>query len=330
MARSRRIAPGLVASSLFLALMSPASAHPGHGHVDLPIARLIAPVLGESAEVDTAEPPIAQRYPWTFPRSEVDRPDEISGPMVHVVYLVPAGMPDDHYDELGVLEDSLRSMNHWMRQQTGNQQWRLDTYTFQPSGSPTPVNAVDVTFIQSSKPSAELSEAESVRAELAAHGLDEVDKRYLTYVAADAGAVCGDAFVPISVDQTEVVDGKYAQVYLYSTEGCRPREFAWNATEPSYTEATAIHELVHNDGMVPMAAPHNCVVSPLAFGHVCTGPLWASAVIGNDLDPERFDLMYPFAGLPLTEKTLDADHLDYYRHPAPYLDLEQGLYLETV
>jgi hypothetical protein len=40
--------------------------------------------------------------------------------------------------------------------------------------------------------------------------------------------------------------------------------------------------------------------------------------------------MYPYVGLPLNEKMLDADHLDYYRHLAPYRDLEQSLYLETV
>jgi hypothetical protein len=32
----------------------------------------------------------------------------------------------------------------------------------------------------------------------------------------------------------------------------------------------------------------------------------------------------------LSEKKLDEDHLDYYRHLAPYKDLGQGLYLETV
>ena len=48
------------------------------------------------------------------------------------------------------------------------------------------------------------------------------------------------------------------------------------------------------------------------------------------MDPERFDVMCPYVGLPLNQKQLDADHLDYYRHLAPYKDLEQGLYLETV
>jgi hypothetical protein len=33
---------------------------------------------------------------------------------------------------------------------------------------------------------------------------------------------------------------------------------------------------------------------------------------------------------PLSEEQLDADNLDYFRHPFPYRDLEQGVFLEQV
>ena len=297
----------------------------------LAVAQILAPPgahpTGVANEADEASLS-AQRYPWTFPRTSVDRPDEKSGRLLHVVYLRAAGMPDDHYDELGILEDSVRSMNVWMKQQTGNQQWRFDTYTFTATdpatGEPRSVEAIDVTFINSSKPSTSLDSAGEVEAELRARGLVQPNKRYLSYVAAGAGGVCGDAFYPFFPDTTPV-DGIFSQVYLYSSEGCRAREFAPNATQPSYAETIAMQEMIHNDGMVPLPAPHDCLVSPLAFAHVCTGPLWATG-----LDPERFDVMYPYVGLPLSEKKLDEDRLDYYRHPGPYRDLEQGLYLETV
>ena len=319
-----------IAALLLLSIVTPATAHTDHGP-DLGIARILAPATGQAADVDDGvDAALAgQRYPWAFPRSTVDRPDEKVGRQIHVIYLVPAAAPDDHYDTLGVLEDSLRSMNHWMRQQTGNQQWSLDTYTFRPEGSSEPVNAIDVTFVASDKVQSQLGSVSAVQGELEARGFDDPNKRYLSYVAANAGGVCGDAWYPLDPSPTEV-DGKYADVYLYSSEGCNPRDFATSPTEPSHVEATAMQELIHNDGMVPLVAPHDCLVSLLAFGHVCTGPLWASDVVGQGLDPERFDVMYPYVGVPLGEKKLDEDHLDYYRHLAPYRDLEQGLYLETV
>jgi hypothetical protein len=84
-----------------------------------------------------------------------------------------------------------------------------------------------------------------------------------------------------------------------------------------------MQEMIHNDGQVTLTAPHDCVVSLLAFGHVCTGPLWASPAT----DPESTDVMFPYVGLPLNEKQLDADNLDYFRHPFPFRDLEDSPYL---
>jgi hypothetical protein len=329
--RDRRLlAPALLVMSLAaMPLATPAVADQGVEQPNRVVAQILAPPTADVAAAEGETALTGQRYPWTFSRSAVDRPDERSGRLIHVVYLRAAGMPDDHYDELGILEDSVRSMNVWTKQQTGNQQWRFDTYTFTAADPTAPggtrsVNAVDVTFIDSPKPSTSLDSAGEVEAELTSRRLNDPNKRYLSYVSASAGGVCGDAWFPLVPDATPV-DGQFSQVYLYSSDGCRAREFAPNATQPSFAETIAMQEMIHNDGMVPLVAPHDCVVSLLAFGHVCTGPLWAT-----ELDPERFDVMYPYVGLPLNEKKLDEDHLDYYRHLAPYKDLEQSLYLETV
>ena len=318
---------------LLLALVSPASALQANDAASAPqlaVAQALAPPSSEGA-ADAAELQAlaGQRYPYLFPRSATDRPDQVSGRQIHVIYLLPAAMPDDRYDELGVIEDSVRSMNAWMRQQTGNQEWVFDTYSFTPPGATEPVSAIDVSFVESDKVGTQLGSVSNVQAELIEKGFDEPNKRYLSYVASNAGGVCGDAWFPLVPDATPV-DGKYSDIYLYSSEGCRAREFAPNATTPSYTETIAMQEMIHNDGMVPLVAPHDCWVGLLAFGHVCTGPLWAGGGDAGGLDPERFDVMFPYVGLPLSAKQLDADHLDYYRQLAPYKDLEQGLYLKTV
>ena len=338
MMRRSFISP-LLAAVVAVALAVPAGATRPATPVreGLGIARIIAPPSGSTvvetqlAEGGSAAAEGDERYPWIYERSATDRPDERTGRQIHVVYLIAAGMPDDRFDERGFLEDSARSMNHWTREETGNLQWRFDTYTFPwddpatPEIDPVPVEGIDVTTIESTRSSSQLNSVDLVEAELISHGLNNPSKRYLSYVAANAGGVCGDAWYNFS-PLPDNFDGQYSDIYLYSSSGCRARDFAQSATQPSFTETIAMQEMVHNDAMVPMVAPRNCIVSPLAFGHVCTGALWASP----GLDPESTDVMFPYVGLPLNQKHLDTDHLDYFRHPFPYRDLEQSPYLETV
>src|SRR5688572_21523317 len=91
----------LIAGSL------PAGAHPVRN--DLAVATILALPVADRVQLDQAGSAASeastteQRYPWTFERSSLDRPDQTTGRMLHVVYLVAAGMPDDHYDELGVI-----------------------------------------------------------------------------------------------------------------------------------------------------------------------------------------------------------------------------------
>ncbi len=313
---------GRAAEVVALTLAPPGS--PDDGELQALLARSELASAIEDGDVP------GQRYPWIFPRSATDRPDEVAGRQIHIVYVLARNLPDDHYDEAGVLEDSARSQNAWMRQQTGTQEWRLDTYTFSWDDPETlevedvPVQAVDVTTIETGKHEDALDSVGELRTELAARGLNDPNKRYIVYAASNAGGVCGSAFWTLD-PRPDSFDGQYSGIYLYSSSGCRAREFAPNATTPSYAETIAMQEMIHNDGMVPMTAPHNCVVSALAYGHVCTGPLWASG-----LDPERFDVMYPYVGLPLNQKLLDQDRLDYYGHPFPVRDLDSSPYLTSV
>ncbi|HYH27711.1 MAG TPA: hypothetical protein VEA19_02920 [Actinomycetota bacterium] len=302
---------------------------PNDGHLALKAA-LDRQLSSEDAAADSSLP--GQRHPWRIPRSSTDRPDEKAGRLLHIVYVLPAGAPDDQYDEKGIIDDSMRAMNAWTRQQTGNQkQWRLDTFTFEWDDPDTTqienirVNAVDVTFIRSNRLDDQLDSVSEVEGELVGRGLNKSNKRYLSFVASNAGGVCGDAwwsYVPTQDD----FDGQYSDVYLYSSSGCRARDWAPNATTPAYTESIAMQEMIHNDGIVPPGAPHGCGPTSLP-AHVCNPAL----ILTPELDPEYTDVMYPFVGLPLSQKVIDDDNLDYYGTPYPGIrDLDQGLYLENV
>lgn len=259
-----------------------------------------------------------------LPRAESDRPDFDSGRQVHLIYLVPADAADEDLDVDGTLECSIRAQQQWVAEQTEGLEWRLDTFLTEVvvDGQKRTVAAPDVTFVASPQPAENLESGGAVRQELRARGFDDPDKRYLTYVeSGGGGGTCGDAFYPLLGGW----GGQYAQVYLNSSEGCGSDEFGVPGA-PSHAESVAQQELMHNDGMTPIGAPHGCLLGmPPGIGHVCT-----VAIPIPELDPERFDVMYPFAGVPLSEKKLDIGHDDYFRHNLPILDFVDSPFLRAV
>lgn len=269
--------------------------------------------------------PLPSRYPWEIPRSQVDRPDEVSGPQIHPVYLLSWDAFDERLDVRGVIEDSMRAQNAWFREQSGGLQWRLDTFRFEwrdpsdPDAEPVEVEAADVTFLRHPRGSFSIPDL------LAEYGLNDPDKRYLVYAAAHVSGNCGLSDYP-ALEETNLIegfDGRNSVVLLNSPAECRARDFAPGPDEPSFTESIAQHVLLNSEGLVPSVAPHHC--GGLVWtGSVCTGPL----VADPERDPELNDLMFPFAGLvPLSEQTLDRGNDDYFGHPFPYFDLEDSRYL---
>lgn len=64
----------------------------------------------------------------TLLRSSYDRPDDITGPQVHVVYAVKNGTPDRQFDTNGLIERSIEHMDRWLFEQSGGTGIRFDTY----------------------------------------------------------------------------------------------------------------------------------------------------------------------------------------------------------
>lgn len=247
-------------------------------------------------------------------RAVRDRVDVAPGPLVHILYLVPTDARDMSIDFNGVLDCSVMAQMEWFREASDGLEWRLDTYHRGRA------ELVDVTYVATEKTRAELAGAFDVMDELRILGFADEDKRYLTYVqSGDGTGLCGDAIYPINASE-DPVDGKYAQVYLESIAECRATEFGVPG-KPSFSETIAQQELIHNDGMVPIGAPHNCWTASLV-GHVCTPGLGLT-----QLDPETADVMFPYVGLPLSQKQLDPGNDDYFRHLLPIRDLQGSIYL---
>ena len=297
------------------------------------VARLLAPpvvdppVPGQASDHAAATRSASgSRYPYAIPRATADRPDTQDGRLVHVVYYLPSDKPDDALDTLGVLDVSVAAQNAWFAAQSGGRRWRFDTFRFDASvdGATRRVTAYDVTFVRGSKPASAVRDIDALSAEIIASGIVESGKRYLIYAAVDTGNACGEAYYPLTRALDRGADGQFAAVYLDSSPGCQARDFATSVGSPGMAETIAQQEILHNDGLVPPTAPHQC--PPPAQLHVCTAGL---GIVLPDADPERFDVLFPYVGVPLRDKVLDIGRDDYFAALLATPNLESSPFLTS-
>ena len=248
----------------------------------------------------------------TAGRSTVDRPDTVQGSKIHVIYFTPSDGPDNQLDVNGVLENSVASMNVFLEQDIGRK-LRLDTYL----DGKTP--RLDISFVRGQLTAEEYSGSgdaiAAVTQELEHRGWTESGgvKRYFVYYEgpAEDSNICGTAYL-------NIVGNGFAQwsvVWLGAAPGCGARDFGTPETGGGMSEAIALHEHFHNEGMVPIGALHQCYAFQF---HLCSAAAGAAL---DTLDPENVDLLFPFVTFPLRDKVVDRDHDDYYDHTFPHRDM---------
>ena len=247
------------------------------------------------------------QYGPPLSRSTVDRPDQVFGPQVHLMYILPSDRPDRALDTNGAIEDSVTSLQSWLTTQTGGRKLRFDT----DAGS------LDVSFLRMSQTDAQLEAYgpflhEQVEEAIRAAGFADPNKIYAVYYDGTSTYACGDGAWPPGVV------GSVAALYLNGLPSaqvpCAVGFFPPGATRPAYLEFSMLHEIMHVLGFVPMCAPHEW-----RAGHVSDNPddlMWTGD--GNWM-PDGWD-----------HALLDAGHDDYYRAAiAGCEDLAASSYLLT-
>lgn len=213
-------------------------------------------------------------------RATADRPDEVAGPQIHVVYAVPSDGADRHLDDNGTIEGSVASSQLWLARETGGKAFRMDTYQ----------GSLDITFARLTKTDAQLAALneyvrEGIESELHALGLDAADKMYAVYYDGSSNYSCGAAFWP------PALSGNVVALYLRGLPDfqfpCASNPFAGATQPPTYWEYVFAHEIVHGLGFVPACAPNHH-----RRGHV-TSPnndlMWAGDV-GHWEFPAKLDV----------------------------------------
>jgi len=262
----------------------------------MPILPLVALALGAALTLGTAvalAAVVATASPLQpqAERSLADRPDEVAGSQVHVMYVLPSDGQDRRLDVDGTLANSVGSFQTWLAGQTGGRRLRLDTYR----GAP------DITFVRLARSDSLMrSYGPRVRGaiewELSRAGLLSAGKVYAVYYDGGSTHACGSAAWP---PETR---GRVGAVYLRGTSpGARPCNYTFvpsSASSPGYLELSVLHEILHTLGFVAEIAPHEH-----ARGHV----------------PEPNDLMYDGGAAPwaLSEVVLDVGQDDYYGSNVP-------------
>jgi hypothetical protein len=225
-------------------------------------------------------------------RTTSDRPDDVSGPQVHVLYVIPRDGEDRGLDTSGTISRTVDSWQTWLRRQTGGRILRADTFR----------GALDVSFFRLAASDADVAARgqyvrEQLEAELYAAGYTSAGKMYAVYYDGSSTWSCGGA------DPEPAVRGNFSALYLKGAPPGAPpcASNRLGLDPPGYLEFAMLHELVHSLGFVPRCAPH--ARGDYEAGHVSDSP---------------FDLMWsgsePWRTDRPDEMQLDVGRDDYYAH----------------
>lgn len=209
----------------------------------------------------------AESAPDLAVRSQTDRPDDITGPQIHAVYVIPKDGTDDQLDLDGTIATSIMATRSWVARESGRM-LRIDTH----EGAP------DVTFLRLDQDHEDVFETRFDFINLARqsgfHG-ESPDKTYLMYYVHDSVPTIG-AFAYFGETMAVV-----------SARG--PSAFTPSPDAYGEQEVTAAHELFHTFGAVDPCAPNWVEGNHVSDDHDVMGTVGPRLVRNIRIDPGRDD-----------------------------------------
>lgn len=184
-------------------------------------------------------------------RATADRPDDVGGSQVHMIYAVPASGTDKRFDVSAATMNMIGSINNWLAGQTSGRWLRFDT----AQGAP------DVTFVQlpvtdAGYEAAGVRKRDAIEADLRRLRMLAPGKIYVVFYEGGNPRACGDA--PHPPDLPGVVSVAYLQGTPPGAPPCAGNPFAANQTAaPGYQEFSLLHRLLLTLGAVSAAAPNH-------------------------------------------------------------------------
>lgn len=235
-------------------------------------------------------------------RAAADRlPDAVAGPQIHVIYATPSDGDDRFQADASLIVSDLGALDAWWRREDATRTLRFDLSAF--PGCSGGLEALDLSSVRLPHDEEYYSPIGErpgrLGAELAS-AFAHPAKKYLVYYDGEVSVPfdCGQSTVAPETGGAEA----YSFVYLRA-EGCT-HDLGAGGGSVGY----AAHELVHNLGAVPDAAPHVC------YEHSVCDWYWDVA------------MQFP-TGDPIVKLILDYGRDDYYGHSGAWFDVQDSAWL---
>ena len=237
-------------------------------------------------------------------RTIENRPDDVSGYQIQVMYVIPKDGKNEALDTSGKIANSVAAWQQWFIGQTKSQRFRLDTFN----------GTLDIPFVRLSQTDSQIKSTgakarDRIEAELKTLGFNDPQKLYAVYYGGGSSVACGgNTFPPKKIGNVAVV---FLQGKSQENRPCRSNQFAANVNQASYLDLEMIHRIVHGLGYAQPCATH--YTQPKLPGHVSDSP--------KDLLYDGNEMWQP--------SILDIGHDDYFRHNKPgCLDLAKSVFLD--
>ena len=247
--------------------------------------------------------PVAATARWcgTAPSAADRLPEAVAGSQVHVIYAFPSDGADATAARAEQIVTDLSFGDTWWRGQDPTRTIRFDLFAF--PGCDSELGLLDLSSARLPQNAAAYAIDPSLAIDRLAVDLALDDrKKYLVYYD---GPVFNNRVCGISYSQARAT-GRSGVAIVFIGSLCGS-----DVGLGRLAADTALHELTHNLGAVPFAAPNTCQQSR---GHVCDS---------------QADLMYPFVE-PLLQSVLDVNHDDYYGHAGAQWDVQDSPFLRRL
>jgi hypothetical protein len=256
-----------------------------------------------------AAPALAAPAPIAWCGNDVvsaDRlPDAVAGSQIQVIYAIPSDGGDRFGAVASQIASDVNAIDDWWRRQDPTRAPRFDLFAF--PGCPTRLGQLDLAFVRLAEPASTFL-AEDDRLPRLAGALAPFvhpHKKHLVYYDGPVAfqRACGTGW---SGPEREGGRFGFGAVWVQASPRC-----GTTLGVAGYLAVTAVHELIHQLGVLPDGAAHPCPGDP---GHPCDSSI---------------DVMY---GLPkpyeeLDRYVLDAGRDDYYGHGGGWWDAQDSPFL---
>jgi hypothetical protein len=203
-------------------------------------------------------------------RATADRPDDVVGYSIHVMYILPSDGVDESHDSSGAITNSVNAFAQWLCIQTKGSGLKFDTYK----------GGLDITFVRLSasdqalmrgtelpwkvNPDANPYIRDDIERRIKALGFNDPKKIYAVYYGGTSNTSCGGGpWPPTLIGNVAAVYLKGGYLSTPNVPRCETNKLARAGAQPGYLDFSMAHEIFHTLGLAP-----RCGKNQTLNGHV--------------------------------------------------------------